>query len=682
MSLNARETETSSRAPAGLGEIATQPSALEIPVLVNGARTVAGTDRREPFSENTQTVLVFGTGAVIKLASVVSIGQLLFLTNEKTKKEVVCQVVKSKTQASTSGYVELEFTEASPEFWGIRFATNGHASDTPAVARPLEASAAPLLKSLQEKLVDSKLPVIPAIAATEAPVANPAAQENAPAPAQHAEPQSSAPAANKIQSAPVVPAPAPVETVKIPTLSELLARSENGSELRSRDRATSEPVKSSAAKSEPEAKNASAKEGNGEYKNGLTAALMSTLNKAEAKAPNGSALLKPGNPAPGTFTFDFNAEAEEVKIPSWLEPLARNSPANPTTKDSPANEPKHGKRQHEETATITADLSGAEIHTGTTEISATLAHEEKPGRVLTLSGEGPVPNFGSGLIVGSRSDASERSSGSNKGLVLVIVAVLLLLIAAGAWYWFSNPTAKASNPDSDLAVPESSLAANPNVATPAASSAADRATNATSRSAVPEQNTQLLNAAAGHTREVPAGRTLATSAPDANSMNKASDTDALPEPAAKKPSVGKIHLAAPKRRGAAPDADTSEPDPAIGAISVAGEANHLNLLDNKNKPSAPAAIAVGGDVKAARLLSTVAPVYPQLARAQRVSGNVVIDALIDENGKVAGMKVGSGPALLQQAAMDALRQWKYQPATLNGKPVPMHLSITLQFKLP
>ena len=72
-----------------------QPVALEVPVTVNGARTVEGSDKREPFSETTKTVLVFGNGAVIRLGSPVSAGQLLFLTNEKTKKEVVCQVVKS-----------------------------------------------------------------------------------------------------------------------------------------------------------------------------------------------------------------------------------------------------------------------------------------------------------------------------------------------------------------------------------------------------------------------------------------------------------------------------------------------------------------------------------------------------------------------------------------------------------
>jgi len=102
---------------------------------VNGARAVAGSDKREPFSENTQTVLVFLSGAVIRLSSPVSPGQLLFLTNGTTKKEVVCQVTKSKTYSSASGYVELEFTEASPGFWGMRF-PGDHAAAQPRTSAP------------------------------------------------------------------------------------------------------------------------------------------------------------------------------------------------------------------------------------------------------------------------------------------------------------------------------------------------------------------------------------------------------------------------------------------------------------------------------------------------------------------------------------------------------------------
>jgi hypothetical protein len=98
-----------------------QPVALEVPVTVNGARTIEGSDKREPFSETTKTVLIFGNGAVIRLTSSVAPGQLLFLTNERTKKEVVCQVVKSKNYRNVSGYVELEFTEPVVGFWGMRF---------------------------------------------------------------------------------------------------------------------------------------------------------------------------------------------------------------------------------------------------------------------------------------------------------------------------------------------------------------------------------------------------------------------------------------------------------------------------------------------------------------------------------------------------------------------------------
>src|SRR5215467_8005548 len=98
-----------------------QPVALEIPITVNGVRTVEGSDKREPFSETTKTVMVHGSGAVIRLNSAMAPGQLLFLTNEHTKKEVVCQVVKSKNYRNVSGYVELEFTEPAVGFWGMRF---------------------------------------------------------------------------------------------------------------------------------------------------------------------------------------------------------------------------------------------------------------------------------------------------------------------------------------------------------------------------------------------------------------------------------------------------------------------------------------------------------------------------------------------------------------------------------
>ena len=80
-------------------------------------------------------------------------------------------------------------------------------------------------------------------------------------------------------------------------------------------------------------------------------------------------------------------------------------------------------------------------------------------------------------------------------------------------------------------------------------------------------------------------------------------------------------------------------------------------------------------------VSAVLPGYPLIAKNQHLEGDVRVDAVIDVNGRVTATKAVSGPVLLQQAAVDALRQWKYRPATLNGKPVPMHLSVTIRFRV-
>ena len=98
-----------------------QAVALEVSVTVNGARAGEIGEKSEFFSVATKTVLVFGQGAVIRLNERVAPGQMLRLVNERTKKEVACQVVKSKNERTMNGYVEVKFTEAVAGFWGMRF---------------------------------------------------------------------------------------------------------------------------------------------------------------------------------------------------------------------------------------------------------------------------------------------------------------------------------------------------------------------------------------------------------------------------------------------------------------------------------------------------------------------------------------------------------------------------------
>lgn len=94
-----------------------------------------------------------------------------------------------------------------------------------------------------------------------------------------------------------------------------------------------------------------------------------------------------------------------------------------------------------------------------------------------------------------------------------------------------------------------------------------------------------------------------------------------------------------------------------------------------------APVRVGGRVKEPRRLYTPSPEYPILAKQARVEGTVVIEAIIDVNGNVIEAKVVSGPALLMKAALEAVKQWKFEPTYLNEQPVPVDLIVTVEFHL-
>jgi len=98
------------------------------------------------------------------------------------------------------------------------------------------------------------------------------------------------------------------------------------------------------------------------------------------------------------------------------------------------------------------------------------------------------------------------------------------------------------------------------------------------------------------------------------------------------------------------------------------------------KPTA-SRIKVGGNVSAARLLNKISPVYPPLARQTRISGTVRLHAIIAKDGTVQQLEILSGHPLLVQAALDAVRQWRYQPTLLNGEPVEVDTTVDVIFSL-
>ena len=90
---------------------------------------------------------------------------------------------------------------------------------------------------------------------------------------------------------------------------------------------------------------------------------------------------------------------------------------------------------------------------------------------------------------------------------------------------------------------------------------------------------------------------------------------------------------------------------------------------------------LGGDIQPPTKVKDAAPIYPAIARAARVEGLVIIEATISVNGKVQDVRILRSIPLLDAAALDAVRQWQYTPTRLNGTPVAVVMTVTVNFRL-
>jgi protein TonB len=102
-------------------------------------------------------------------------------------------------------------------------------------------------------------------------------------------------------------------------------------------------------------------------------------------------------------------------------------------------------------------------------------------------------------------------------------------------------------------------------------------------------------------------------------------------------------------------------------------------------PEAPpppvAPVRVGGSVREPKRLSAVPPVYPDLAVKARVHGTVIVEATLDERGRVTNVTPIKGIPMLTDAALEAVRKWVYTPTLVNGVPTPVIMTVTVHFRL-
>jgi protein TonB len=170
------------------------------------------------------------------------------------------------------------------------------------------------------------------------------------------------------------------------------------------------------------------------------------------------------------------------------------------------------------------------------------------------------------------------------------------------------------------------------------------------------------------------------------------DTPAQPAekaPGAAQTRMMQTQLMAPTRLPE--NAKTAEPNDApppssLGGASIAA-LNGNNSVGNvfagrsnsKVSVSGPRPVTVSAGVAIGMLVHQTQPVYPSIARSARVQGIVVLDATISKTGRVVNVKVMSGPPMLRQSAIDAVKTWQYKPYTLNGEPTDVDTTINVNF---
>jgi TonB family protein len=120
-------------------------------------------------------------------------------------------------------------------------------------------------------------------------------------------------------------------------------------------------------------------------------------------------------------------------------------------------------------------------------------------------------------------------------------------------------------------------------------------------------------------------------------------------------------------------------------LSLGGISESITVSGKGSQATAalpPSRIRVGGNVQAAKLLQQQKPIYPASAASAGISGTVLLRAVIRTDGGVMGMTVLSTPdPALADAAMEAVGQWRYEPTRLNGQPVEVVTTISVNFRL-
>ena len=676
------------KAAAAAGHLRADALSLEVPVKVHGSRVSdaqsGAAPRTEPFEEQTSTMIVFPHGCVIRMSTTVNVGQMLVVTNLKTRQDAICRTVKVRTFTNMQSYVEVEFTHKQESYWGVQFSANGPVTAPAAAPQPVSpvafapvsipVPAAPTASAPVEKpaVFQAPQPVVPPQKPAVVPPPPPAPVQAVPQVTAPVVPPvvpvvPSAPIAGASHVAPLAPPtfvppppppPAPVFVAPVAQTPHVAPPSEppvNKQQTPFVWIGTQEDVQPAASST------ATIKSG--------TSSLLSRPAVPMRQAPIAPSLEIP------------KVEVPAIEMPKTIDPLEEISalvassvapfvtgPETPTVAPLTMNELRGDE------AIPATSASTVALHT-TLEESPAL--EEKPAESSrAVFGSLSGASFGASRTASHEAlseDTQAPGRSNNMMLIAVCLGVLFACVAGGIFY-FRSQSAGSNAPSSatrsqptpqsqEVSAEQNALqnsAPKPSVAGPVAT-------------VIPSGQPAVTVSAAASNSTAPAAKTNSPVKQAASKIASLLNGATSEHPVASQRTGSSTPDAAPSLDGA-PGAESSNVNALPGVIS---SANIAAPAAPDIRPEGP--VVIGGKVAEPKLIYRAMPVYPLNAKEAGIAGDVVIKTTIDQKGGVVDMHVISGPLMLRQAALDALRRWKFEPSKLDGQPIAVQMLVTIKF---
>lgn len=562
-------------------------------------------------------MIVFPQGGVLKMSKGVSAGQVMVLTNLKSRQDSICRVLKVRAYAKAQSYVEVEFTSPQPGYWGVYFPTDGPEvarTAQPQPAAPERRSVAPVAASTIQKSPEAA--EVKAPEASWAPAAPPVIEEQQPV--IHAEAPQPA----------VVHPPRPLAPAKLPESSFVSIGAKE--EVLAAADATRAPRASTFT-------NGSVKQplgGDSDISDAIDALIIPSARAASAAAPSmhsTASELTRGNAA---------HEAHELAL-GHAKPSAPHEAAAETGLPLP----KQMFGVALDSATSLADLSSRGSG-GRMWIPIGVA------ALLAVGAAGAYyfhfrPSAGAAAAAPAAQVSATQTPSSEPGV----------------------STAPEQPVDGDTHQIPDQAAAEP---LPGVSQSGDAKIDPSSASAAYASEASIRSREPFSPRRAAASPESKPAATKPNVVIPSASGTLNMRPVVRKG-------AGAYSAGAAPAVDAGGSLSGPGASLVAITPPPSLAEPPKPGPVSTAPVRVGGKILPPRLVSSVLPVYPPIAQQAGVRGTVIIDTIIGKDGNVSKMRVISGPELLRSAALGALRQWKYEPSKLDGQIISVEMIVSIQF---